>query len=316
MNSIAIVTGGGGFIGLNLVEELLDRNYEKIIIFDSQSVGFQRRAVNQLKSQDKRVVFVHADIRDQSLSILMKEFPSTDIFHLAAETHVDRSIENPGLFFHTNTIGTYNVCETYRQRRNAGNADRLLVVSTDEVYGDKGPFPTPLGAKIDPSSPYSAGKAGGDLVVLSYRRTYKLPIVLTRCCNNFGKWQFTEKFIPTIIKKVKDGISVPVYGSGQQMRQWVPVREHARRLVSAIDQSNIADADVFDHHIGGFSLTNLELIRTIGEILKKEIQFEHVTDRAGHDFKYELQDEKAVTHGQFHDALTEYIQEEFADGRT
>lgn len=218
-------------------------------------------------------------------------------------SHVDRSIHNPSDFFKTNIMGTVNILEYCRKYKDR---TQLLVVSTDEVYGDEGPFPTPWGAKLKPSSPYSSSKAAADLIVESYRRTYGLPIKLSRCCNNFGEYQNKEKFLPTILASIKQGRPIPVYGDGKQMRQWVPAREHARRLIKLMEGPDLNTL------VGGVSLTNMELIGLVREIVKDkyEVQTISVADRPGHDLKYELLDSESISHPNFFNSLTQYVRKE------
>lgn len=295
-----IVTGGAGFIGLNLVE-LLCQEPDPILVIDNFSEGSDLQALLQIMHRYPQLNFIQRDIRDKTtFDILIDE--ECEMYHLAAQSHVDRSISNPVLFLESNAIGTANVLEAARARPKM----RLLVVSTDEVYGDEGPFPTPWGAPIRTSSPYSASKAAADLFVEAYRRTYKIPVKLSRCCNNFGKYQNGEKFIPTVIRSILQEKPVPIYGNGQQMRQWVPAKEHARRLIQLM-----RDDSAHNTHVGGYSLKNLDLVNLISTITEKKhgkkAVIQHVTDRPGHDVKYELMDDLSIDEAQFKLALEEYI---------
>jgi dTDP-glucose 4,6-dehydratase len=299
---IAIITGGGGFIGLNLVEHLAMAGlYDSILIFDKAGKGFNADGLISIRKKYSGIIFVQADVVGDALEQLVKTLPNLEIhiYHLAAESHVDRSLESPRDFFMSNVIGTVDTLEVARKNPHV----RLLVVSTDEVYGDQGPFPTPLSSPIKASSPYSAAKAGGDVAVEAYRRSYGLKVKLSRCCNNFGRYQDGEKFIPTILRHIKAGTAIPVYGNGLQTRQWVPATEHANRLV------NFMLSDDLDMHVGGVTITNLDLIGKIAKLSGQLVKFESVPDRAGHDIKYELLDTSAISEELFTNSLSKYVSE-------
>jgi dTDP-glucose 4,6-dehydratase len=311
MKRLNIVTGGGGFIGLNLVEALLQKD-EYVTILDNCSTGYNATGVSDLKHRyPYRLSHINVDVSDAKrlndalstpfISSMSKENPIR-VYHLAAESHVDRSISDPLGFVTTNVVGTANILELKRRHLDS---ILLLVVSTDEVYGDGGPFPTPLDAKLDPSNPYSASKAAADLIAQAYKRTYKMGLKLSRSCNNFGKHQHSEKFLPTIIRSIKESKPVPLYGDGKQMRQWVPASVHASRLISLM-----GDSDLDYQHVGGFSICNKDLIQMVSEILGIEVAYEHVADRPGHDVKYELKDPKAIEEADFRKHLREYIEQE------
>lgn len=298
-----IITGGGGFIGLNLVEILLKKG-EQVLICDNMSEGYNDDGVNHLKDKYSTLLtFMYCDVAKHFNFSGNYEF--LNIYHLAAQSHVDRSIADPMSFIVNNVIGTANVLEYYR---NNPKNTKLLVVSTDEVYGDEGPFPTKWDAPIRTSSPYSASKASADLLVEAYRRTYGLPIKLSRCCNNFGTYQNKEKFIPTIINSIKSDKFIPVYGDGLQMRQWVPAEVHTSRLIELMEGNDL------NMLVGGVSLTNMNLIQTIAKITEtncgKSVIIKHIEDRVGHDKKYELYDEKSINKEQFSKYLEKYILEE------
>ncbi len=301
---VNIVTGGAGFIGLNLVSLLLDRK-EKVVILDNLSEGSNRPGLNSLLNHPN-LSFVYGDItKPYDLNKVLGVYDNINFYHLAANSHVDRSITSPLDFVRVNILGTAEILELYRKNQHRM---KLLVVSTDEVYGDEGPFPTRWEAPLRTSSPYSASKASADLLVESYRRTYKLPIKLSRCCNNYGEYQNQEKFIPTIIRSIKMDRPIPVYGDGKQMRQWVPAYEHARRLIDLMhsNKENIL--------VGGVSLTNLNLISMISGVAEKVInrpaKINFVTDRPGHDFKYELFDPESISEDVFAKYLEQYVTSE------
>lgn len=302
--SINIVTGGGGFIGLNLVEHLLDLG-ETVIIVDNYSEGFNAAGHNLMVSRGAHSICVdvaHSFTLYQKVASKLQQLSDNEkvyVYHLAAQSHVDRSIDDPEYFFHNNLDATLSILRL----PNLAVIEKTLVVSTDEVYGDEGPFPTELGAPYNPSSPYAASKAACDMAVMAFRRTYNLDVKISRCCNNFGKYQDGEKFIPTIIRSIKEGRPVPLYGDGKQTRQWVPVKEHVRRLVEFMHD------DEHDIHVGGYSIRNIELINLISDIVGKKVEFKHVEDRKGHDVKYELYDDKSIKKNDFEKYLKEYVLE-------
>lgn len=309
MKRLNIVTGGGGFIGLNLVEMLLQQD-EHVLIIDNCSTGYNGDAVLALKHKYRHLLS-DADIDvtdywalDDALLPKLTSFEkSLRVFHLAAESHVDRSIESPLDFVTTNVIGTTNILELKRRHPDSIS---LLIVSTDEVYGDGGPFPTEPGSKLDPSNPYAASKAAADLIAQAYKRTYKLDLKLSRSCNNFGRHQHSEKFLPTIIRSIRESCPIPLYGDGKQVRQWVPATVHASRLISMMDSS----AEF--QHVGGFSVCNKDLIKMISEILGVPVVYDHVADRSGHDVKYELKDDSSIGAEEFRDHLKAYVERELS----
>lgn len=336
-DSAYLVTGGAGFIGLNLVELLLNTAEHDVHVVDNFSFGSsesdlcklyakhnsskknQSSVVNFKPVFGKNIVFeknkplhvwntgIETDSFRRILSNMAIHYDNVYILHLAANSSVDRSIADPVECFKNNIFGSLNVIESYAEvfKNIKSNREiKLLSVSTDEVYGDHGPFPTTWGQPLVPSSPYSASKAAVDLIANCYERTYGLDIKISRCCNNFGKYQHREKFLPTIISCIKENRAVPVYGAGNQWRQWVPVKVHNQRLLDLIHSE-----DKYTH-IGGYSITNIDLLNTIEEIINKKIQKIHVEDRLGHDFKYELHDDRSIDYEQFKEYLGEYLKEE------
>jgi dTDP-glucose 4,6-dehydratase len=204
------------------------------------------------------------------------------VVHFAAESHVDRSIADPSVFVKTNVLGTHTLLEAAKQHKVL----RFIHISTDEVYGS-----IPEGSfretdNLSPSSPYSASKAGSDLLALSYHTTFSLPVIVTRCTNNFGPYQFPEKLIPLFVTNLIDGRKVPVYGTGKNVRDWIHVQDHCRAIDFLLDKGDIGEI----YNIGGGSeKTNLEITDKILAILKKDgSMIEHVRDRPGHDFRYSL----------------------------
>lgn len=294
-----VVTGAAGFIGLNLVEHLLWHTNESIVAVDNLSFGSDAAVMTKLCADyEDRVSFLEMDVCAADFNYLIQDLGQAHIYHLAANSSVDRSISDPVQCIHNNVMGTLNVIEAHA---NFGDETELLIVSTDEVYGDEGPFPTPWGSLLKGSSPYSSSKAAADLIAQSYNRTYGLNIKISRCCNNFGKYQHLEKFLPTITKSISEGKPIPIYGDGLQFRQWVPVSEHARRL------HELMLSDASHAHVGGYSISNLDLVATISKLLGKELNICHVEDRPGHDRKYELEDTEAVGFDKFEAALKDYL---------
>jgi len=304
MGNVSIVTGGAGFIGLNLVSALLEMGRE-VIVIDNLSSGSNSVVLSDLiKTNPDKLKFFQASILDSKLEDLLSSGVALgiyfEIYHLAAQSH-EEMLRSTMDFVINNTLGTACVLEAHRKYPNNS---KLLCVSTDEVYGDKPPFPTPLNTAYHPSSPYSASKGAGDLLAMAYRRTYNLPIKISRCCNNFGKFQNSEKFIPTIIKCLKANKPVPIYGNGEQQRQWVPVEIHVQRLISFMGSSDL------DLHVGGFCCSNLDIIEFITAASGIRLRFTSVKDRPGHDLKYELQDSQAVDRKEFVKYLKNYINAE------
>ena len=228
--------------------------------------------------------------------VLKKHKPNV-LFNLAAETHVDRSINNPQDFMKSNIIGVYNILECIKEYTKINKNFKMIHVSTDEVYGDiRGLKKSREGDKYQPSSPYSASKASADHLINAYVRTYNLPIVISNCCNNFGPNQFPEKFIPKAIFNIIMKKNIPIYGRGKNQREWIYVEDHARALIKLFKNGKIGES----YNVGtGFVINNLKLAKKIIKIYesnfdkkKQKIKIEFVKDRPGHDFKYALNSSK------------------------
>lgn len=277
-----LVTGACGFIGSHVVDELLKRDdVNKILVVDKMGAGSN---IENL-SKDPRVVLI---VKDIASPCVLDELPKIDyILHLAAESHVDRSITNPLAFIDSNVRGTANVLEIAKV-----DAARMVHVSTDEVYGhlgfDDDPFTeeTPLA----PRSPYSSSKASSDLIALSYATTFKTDVSITRCCNNYGPRQDREKLIPTVLSNLREGKKIPVYGDGKNVREWIHVVDHARAIIEVLFEGEAGEV----YNIpGSCELNNLELIDKLvkkvhGPDADKADYIEYVSDRAGHDLRYSL----------------------------
>ncbi len=277
-----VVTGGAGFIGSHVIDELLKRDdVNKIFVIDKLGMGSNMYNIPNVE----RVKFVFEDIAGDRA---YEDLPSIDyILHLAAESHVDRSITDPLACVVSNVMGTAKILELART-----DHARLVHVSTDEVYGhlqlDEPAFTEDT--KLAPRSPYSATKAGSDLLVQSYITTFGINASITRCCNNYGPRQACEKLIPTVIGKLLKDEPIPIYGNGQNIREWIHVTDHAKAIIEVLHTGH---TDTVYNIPGSIHLTNLEMVdEIIGHVTfhKPEINpsIEFVEDRAGHDFKYSV----------------------------
>ncbi len=284
-----LITGGAGFIGSNFVKRMLATHPEaKLVIFDALTyAGNLGTLAEELK--DPRVTFVKGDICDKNITEKVFSDHQIDyVVNFAAESHVDRSIENPQLFLQVNILGTQNLLDTARKFWTIGKDEnnypiwregvKFLQVSTDEVYGslgEEGYFTeeTPL----DPRSPYSAAKTGGDLIVKAYGETYKMPINITRCSNNYGPFHFPEKLIPLIIRNILAGQQLPVYGDGSNVRDWLYVDDHCKAIDIVLHKGRLGEV----YNIGGHNeRKNIEIvklvIKTIHDIMQKEPKYRDV----------------------------------------
>lgn len=328
-----LITGGAGFIGSNFVKHMLATHPQaKLIVFDALTyAGNLGTLVEELK--DPRVVFVKGDICDrEATEKVFSEHKIDFVVNFAAESHVDRSIENPQLFLQVNVLGTQNLLDTAKKFWTEGKDEnnypiwregvKFLQVSTDEVYGSLGSEgyfteTTPL----DPRSPYSAGKTGGDLIVKAYGETYKMPINITRCSNNYGPYHFPEKLIPLIIRNILAGKQLPVYGDGSNVRDWLYVEDHCKAIDVVLHKGRIDEV----YNVGGHNeWKNIDIvklvIKTIHDIMEQEPKYREVLkkkeksadgsidiswinndlisfvkDRQGHDQRYAIDPTKIST---------------------
>ncbi len=280
-----IVTGGAGFIGSAFINYLLDNFECDVLCVDKLTYAGSRKNIKH------NVSFLQKDICDVTADDL-GEFDY--MVHFAAESHVDNSISNGLPFVRTNVEGTFNLLEISRKNKNL---KKFIHISTDEVYGDMDEhFSINHVAKeedeLKPSSYYSATKAASDMLVLSANRTYGLPYLITRTCNNFGEHQFEEKFLPKIAKSIKEGKPIPVYGDGKQVREWMYVYDNVKVICDFMFDDTVINQIM---NIGtGFRVKNLDIINKIASILDKEVQIKHVEDRLGHDKKYGLFSKKMM----------------------
>lgn len=281
-----IVTGGAGFIGSTLVNRLIENHeskFDQLIIVDKLTYAANLKNIESAL-QNSKVVLEVVDITDnQAMSRILKD--GDYIFHLAAESHVDNSIVSGADFWKTNVLGTSNLLEIIKYF----NKTRMIYVSTDEVYGsiESGSFSE--NSEINPSSPYSASKASGELACFSYKKTHATDIVVTRSCNNFGSGQNGEKLLPVLVSKVLNQQPVPIYGTGTNVREWIPDWVNAEYLIQIMFEKK--EKTVFN--IGsGFHLTNLEMCSLVGETLGLTPMINFVEDRAAHDFRYSVSSER------------------------
>ena len=287
-----IVTGGNGFIGSNLIKFLIRKKYF-VINIDKNTFSKNSYILKDLKK--KNYTFYKLDInnRGKILSILRKNKPKA-IFNLAAETHVDRSIDSPKEFINSNINGVFNLLEAIREYKKK---IKLIHISTDEVYGDvRGAIRSNENSSYKPSSPYSASKASADHLIHSYVRTFGIDASISNCCNNYGPGQFPEKLIPTIIFNALNNKPLPIYGKGINSREWIFVEDHCRALFSIFLKGKKGES----YNIGtGFNINNLNLTKLLLNIIKnnkikigKKVKIQFVKDRPGHDSRYALNSNK------------------------
>ena len=289
-----LVTGGCGFIGSNFVHLLRrERPDEPVLNLDLLTYAGNLENLLDLEG-DAGHVFVRGDVADADLVAgLFARHEITAVVHFAAESHVDRSLLGPGAFVHSNVAGTQVLLEAARQAWDGGGG-RFVMISTDEVYGSLGPEgafteDTPLA----PSSPYSASKAAADLFCGAYHRTWGLPVIITRCSNNYGPWQFPEKLIPLMIQRASRGESLPVYGDGLNIRDWIHVEDHCRAVLAVLDGGEPGRI----YNIGGGNeRPNLEIVKLILAALGKgEELITFVADRPGHHRRYAMDSTRVRT---------------------
>jgi len=292
------ITGGAGFIGSHVVRLFVNK-YPEYRIINLDKLTYAGNLANLKDIEDApNYVFVKADICDfEKMNELFSSYNIDNVIHLAAESHVDRSIKDPFTFAQTNVMGTLSLLQAAKLYWNGDWKDKLFYhISTDEVYGSlefDGTFFTET-TKYDPHSPYSASKASSDHFVRAYHDTYGMPVIITNCSNNYGPYQFPEKLIPLFINNIPQGKSLPVYGKGENVRDWLYVVDHARAIDTIFHNGKVADT----YNIGGFNeWKNIDLIKVIIKTVDKllgnpegtsEHLITYVTDRAGHDLRYAI----------------------------
>ena len=300
-----IVTGGAGFIGSAVIRQYIGDTEHEVINLDALTYAGNLESLAGVE-QNPRYTFEHVNICDiNELQRVFDQHQPDAIMHLAAESHVDRSIDGPAAFIQTNIVGTYNLLDVAKKYWGGLTGEkkdnfRFHHVSTDEVYGDleaTGYFTEET--SYEPSSPYSASKASSDHLVRAWHRTYGFPIVITNCSNNYGGYQFPEKLIPLVTLNALEGKPLPIYGKGDQIRDWLHVDDHARALRLVLETGKTGET----YNIGGHNeKTNLEVVKTICALLDKlvpdsphiphEALITYVTDRPGHDLRYAIDADK------------------------
>jgi dTDP-glucose 4,6-dehydratase len=295
-----LVTGGAGFIGSAVIRHLINDTEHSVVNLDKLTYAGNLHSLETVSESD-RYSFEQVDICDaDEVKRVFEEHQPDIIMHLAAESHVDRSIDGPGEFIHTNILGTYTLLDqarAYWSKLEASKKDifRFHHISTDEVYGDLEGTDDLFTEETSyaPSSPYSASKASSDHLVRAWQRTYGLPTIVTNCSNNYGPYHFPEKLIPLVILNALEGKALPIYGKGDQIRDWLFVEDHARALVIVATQGLIAET----YNIGGHNeKQNIEVVETICSILDEKVPKEEpynslitfVKDRPGHDVRYAI----------------------------
>ncbi|WP_144489890.1 dTDP-glucose 4,6-dehydratase [Bacillus sp. WP8] len=283
MTKSYLITGGAGFIGLNFVKLLFQDADVRLTVFDKLTYASHPEEMDELLKLS-HFRFIQGDITLQHELDQAFDEVYDAIIHFAAESHVDRSIESAEPFIQTNVLGTYCMLEAVLK----GKAKKLIHISTDEVYGDLEPDDPAFTEQtpLSPNNPYSASKASSDLLVKSYIHTHQLPAMITRCSNNYGPYQHEEKLIPTIIRKAVNGEKIPIYGDGQQIRDWLYVEDHARAVKQVLENGTAGQV----YNIGGGNeKTNLDLTKTIlSQLGISHDQIAFIQDRKGHDRRYAI----------------------------
>ncbi len=299
-----LVTGGAGFIGSAVIRHVINNTNDSIINVDKLTYAGNLESLVDIKDSD-RYAFEQVDICSrEDLDRVFSEYQPDAVMHLAAESHVDRSIDGPAAFIETNIVGTYTLLEATRSywnklEKNRKDAFRFHHISTDEVYGDLEGTDDLFTetTSYEPSSPYSASKASSDHLVRAWQRTYSLPTLVTNCSNNYGPYHFPEKLIPLVILNAVEGKPLPVYGNGMQIRDWLFVEDHARALYKVVTEGEIGET----YNIGGHNeKANIDVVKTICSLLEElvpnkpegVVQYSdlitYVTDRPGHDVRYAI----------------------------
>ena len=287
-----VVTGGLGFIGSNLINLLIKKNF---FVINVDKVSYSSNFYNHKEYKNsKKYKFIKCDIKDKKFKNIMYKYKPICIFNLAAETHVDRSIDNPKNFIQSNIVGVYNLLEYFKEYSDKFKS-KLIHISTDEVYGDILKGRTTEKYPYYPSSPYAASKAASDHLVSAYVRTYKIPAIITNCSNNYGPKQHPEKLIPKLIYNIINNKPLPIYGKGINSREWIYVKDHCEALFKVFKKGKVGQF----YNIGSNkNLNNIQVCKSLLKISKKlinlgnKVKINFVMDRPGHDIRYALNSNK------------------------
>jgi len=292
MNKNIIVTGGLGFIGSNLIDLLISKKYS-VINLDKVSYSSNFYNLKEHKNNTK-YKFIKCDLNSKKILNILLKYKPICIFNLAAETHVDRSIDGPKNFINSNVLGTFNLLEAFKTFSTKYNS-KLIHISTDEVYGDILKGRSDENYSYKPSSPYAASKAASDHLVYSYIRTYKIPAIISNCSNNYGPKQHPEKLIPKLIYNIINNKELPIYGKGENSREWLHVKDHCMALFKVFEKGKIGEF----YNIGSNkNLNNIQITKALIKIAKNfitighKVKIKYITDRPGHDQRYALNSNK------------------------
>ena len=289
-----IVTGGSGFIGSNLVNYLIKKKY---FVINVDKLTYSSNSYKKNNLPKNKYKFLKFDINNKKkLSETIKRYKPDCVFNVAAETHVDRSIDSPQEFINTNILGVFNILEVIKDYNKKNKKIKLIHVSTDEVYGDIKIKKSHEKFPYNPSSPYAASKASADHLIKSYIRTYRIPAIISNCCNNYGPYQFPEKLIPKIISNIVSNKPLPIYAKGHNSREWIYVDDHCRALYKIYRKGKIGES----YNVGSnINFKNINIVKNIIKIFKKKghkigkkVKIKFVKDRPGHDFRYALNSKK------------------------
>ena len=288
-----IVTGGLGFIGSNLIDLLLQKKY---FVINIDKVTYSSNFYNTKEfAKNKNYKFIKCDINNKKINNIFNKYKPVCIFNLAAETHVDRSIDDAKSFIYSNILGVYNILECFKKYSQKNKKSKLVHISTDEVYGDILTGRSDEKYAYKPSSPYAASKASSDHLVYSYVRTHNIPAMVTNCSNNYGPKQHPEKLIPKLIYNILNNKALPIYGKGKNSREWIYVKDHCEALLKVFQNGKIGEF----YNIGSNkNLNNIQICKTLLKIsnkinvAKNNVKIKFVKDRPGHDFRYALNSNK------------------------